>query len=63
MMTGRSDRFGTLRRLGGLSGFPLPSEPPAGAFVAGHAGNALSAAHGLAAGQIAERVRDFATGD
>ena len=63
MMTGRSDRFGALRRLGGLSGFPLPSESPAGAFVAGHAGNALSAAHGLAAGQIAERARDFATGD
>ena len=62
-MTGRSDRFGALLRLGGLSGFPLPSEPPAGAFVAGHAGNALSAAHGLAAGQIAERVMDFATGD
>ncbi|MCQ2391706.1 MAG: 1-deoxy-D-xylulose-5-phosphate synthase [Kiritimatiellae bacterium] len=49
LLTGRADRFDTLRRFGGLSGFPLPLESTADAFVAGHAGNALSAAQGLAA--------------
>ena len=49
ILTGRADRFDTLRRHGGLSGFPNPAESRADAAVAGHAGVALSVAEGLAA--------------
>ncbi|MCK9357537.1 MAG: 1-deoxy-D-xylulose-5-phosphate synthase [Dehalococcoidia bacterium] len=48
LLTGRRDRFDTLRRRGGLSGFPDPEESEHDAFVAGHAGNCVSAALGLA---------------
>ena len=49
ILTGRADAFGSLRTLGGISGFPNPSESPADAAVAGHAGVALSIAEGYAA--------------
>jgi len=48
LLTGRRDRFQTLRSRGGLSGFPDPQESEHDAFVAGHAGNCISAALGLA---------------
>jgi 1-deoxy-D-xylulose-5-phosphate synthase len=48
LLTGRRDRFGTLRQHGGLAGFPKPEESPCDAFVGGHAGTALSAALGMA---------------
>lgn len=48
ILTGRKDRFHTLRSLNGLSGFALKSESPYDAFGAGHAGTALSAALGMA---------------
>jgi 1-deoxy-D-xylulose-5-phosphate synthase len=48
LLTGRRDRFATLRQHGGLSGFPKPQESPFDAFVGGHAGTALSAALGMA---------------
>ena len=51
ILTGRAERFDTLRRLDGISGFPNPAESPADAAVAGHAGVALSVAEGLAAGR------------
>ena len=49
ILTGRADRFDTLRTLGGISGFPSPAESPCDAAVAGHAGVALSVAEGFAA--------------
>ncbi len=49
ILTGREEAFGTLRRHGGVSGFPNPAESPCDAFIAGHAGSALGAAVGLAA--------------
>ncbi len=49
ILTGRADEFGTLRKMGGVSGFPNPAESKADAAVAGHAGVALSVAEGLAA--------------
>lgn len=49
ILTGRDDRFETLRRLDGISGFPNPLESPADACFSGHAGVALSVAAGLAA--------------
>lgn len=48
ILTGRAGDFSTLRRFGGISGFPNPSESAADAAVAGHAGVALSVAEGLA---------------
>ena len=49
ILTGRDDSFPTLRKLGGISGFPNPAESKADAAIAGHAGVALSVAEGLAA--------------
>ena len=51
LLTGRRDLFSTLRQRGGLSGFPKPEESACDAFVAGHAGTALSAALGMAVGR------------
>ncbi len=42
ILTGRADRFATLRRSKGLSGFPDPKESPYDKLVSGHAGNALA---------------------
>jgi len=47
-LTGRRDRFVTLRQLGGLAGFPRPDESVHDAFVAGHASNSVSVALGMA---------------
>jgi len=49
LLTGRADRFDTIRRFGGLSGFPSPGESPHDPAFAGHAGSALSLALGVAA--------------
>lgn len=51
LLTGRADRFATLRQFGGLSGFPKREESACDAFIAGHAGNAISAALGMAVGR------------
>lgn len=48
ILTGRRDAFHTQRTLGGLSGFPNPHESECDTFVAGHAGNSISAALGMA---------------
>lgn len=48
LLTGRRKEFHTLRKWGGLSGFPSPSESQYDAFVAGHASNSISAALGMA---------------
>ena len=48
ILTVRKPDFDTLRKLGGLSGFPKPSESIHDAFTAGHASNSISAALGIA---------------
>jgi 1-deoxy-D-xylulose-5-phosphate synthase len=48
ILTGRRERFETLRQKGGLSGFPTPAESPYDTFSAGHASNSISAALGMA---------------
>ncbi|MFA6600218.1 MAG: 1-deoxy-D-xylulose-5-phosphate synthase [Candidatus Omnitrophota bacterium] len=48
MITGRRDRMKTMRKTGGLSGFPSPEESEHDAFTVGHAGTAISQALGLA---------------
>jgi len=49
MLTGRKDRFRTIRQSGGLNGFALRTESVHDCYGAGHAGTALSAALGMAA--------------
>ncbi len=49
ILTDRADRFSTLRKMDGISGFPNPMESKCDAAIAGHAGAALSVAEGLAA--------------
>ena len=53
MITGRFDRFSTLRQYGGLSGFPRRDESPFDCFETGHASTSISAALGMA------RARDY----
>lgn len=48
ILTGRRDRFHTLRQADGISGFPRRDESPYDAFGVGHAGTAISAALGMA---------------
>jgi 1-deoxy-D-xylulose-5-phosphate synthase len=49
LLTGRKDRFHTIRSTGGLSGFAMRSESEHDCYGAAHAGTALSAALGIAA--------------
>jgi len=56
ILTGRRERFDTIRQPGGLNGFMLRTESEHDCFGAGHAGTALSAALGMAV------ARDLAGG-
>lgn len=47
ILTGRAAEFGTLRRFGGLSGFPKRSESPHDAFGTGHSATSISSALGI----------------
>lgn len=57
MLSGRYDRFSTLRKRGGLSGFPKREESVFDAYDTGHAGTSVSAALGMA------KARDLSGGD
>ncbi|NIS61279.1 MAG: 1-deoxy-D-xylulose-5-phosphate synthase [Proteobacteria bacterium] len=48
ILTGRREKFSSLRQLGGLSGFPNPQESPCDVFATGHAGTSISSALGVA---------------
>ena len=48
LLTGREDRFHTLRQHGGISGFPKREESPYDTFDSGHSGTSISAALGMA---------------
>jgi len=50
MLTGRWDQLGSIRQLGGLSGFPRRAESVYDSFGVGHAGTAAGAALGMAIG-------------
>src|SRR4051812_37577978 len=47
LITGRFDRFGSIRTKGGLMGYPNPHESEYDLFMTGHAGCSASAALGL----------------
>ncbi len=48
LLTGRRERFSTLRKKDGITGFPKRSESPYDAFGVGHASTSISAAVGMA---------------
>ncbi len=48
LLTGRFDRFDTLRTKGGISGFPKREESPFDDFNTGHSSTSISAAFGIA---------------
>ena len=49
LVTGRKERFHTLRQHGGISGFPKRSESPYDAFSTGHSSTSISAGLGIVA--------------
>jgi len=48
ILTGRRDRMGSLRQLGGVSGFPVRTESEYDAFGTAHSSTSISAALGMA---------------
>jgi 1-deoxy-D-xylulose-5-phosphate synthase len=58
IITGRRERFHTLRQRQGISGFPKKAESEFDAFDTGHAGNSISVALGTTVGdRLAGRTR------
>ena len=55
VLTGRKDRFGSLRQTDGLCGFTHPEESPYDLFHTGHAGTSVSLGLGLAMGMAHEK--------
>ena len=47
LLTGRFDKFSTLRTENGLSGYMKPSESEHDPFITGHSSNSISAAYGI----------------
>ena len=58
ILTGRKESFHTLRKFGGISGFPNPSESEYDAFIAGHASNSISAALGMSVASALKGEKD-----
>lgn len=58
ILTGRKDRFHTLRQHGGISGFPRISESPSDAFSTGHSGTSISAGLGITCANDLKKERD-----
>lgn len=48
LLSGRADKFSTIRKKGGLSGFPKREESEYDCYNTGHAGTSISAALGIA---------------
>jgi 1-deoxy-D-xylulose-5-phosphate synthase len=59
ILTGRADKFHTIRQFKGLCGFAHPKESPHDHFYAGHAGTALSLALGVAKNRDLTKRKEF----
>jgi 1-deoxy-D-xylulose-5-phosphate synthase len=55
IITGRRDRFHTLRTYGGISGFPKREESPYDTFDTGHSSTSISAGLGISTGKALKR--------
>ncbi len=51
LLTGRKDRFSTLRKMGGISGFPRTDESSHDIINTGHSSTSISVAAGILSGQ------------
>lgn len=60
LLTGRYDRFSTLRQLGGVSGFTNPTESEHDILFEGHSGTSISAALGIAAANKLHKNGNYA---
>lgn len=59
LLSGRKDKFGTLREHGGLSGFPKRSESDFDVFDTGHSTTSVSAGMGLAAARNLKNEKEY----
>jgi len=59
LLTGRYDRFDTLRQKDGISGFPRIAESPYDAFDTGHSSTSISAAMGIARARDLEGKKNY----
>ncbi|MDE6706571.1 MAG: 1-deoxy-D-xylulose-5-phosphate synthase, partial [Oscillospiraceae bacterium] len=48
ILTGRADKFETIRKENGISGFPKPDESEHDVFISGHSSTSISVACGIA---------------
>lgn len=60
LLTGRYDKFGTIRTKGGLSGFVRPDESVHDSFYEGHAGTSVSQASGIASANMIKGNKNYA---
>jgi 1-deoxy-D-xylulose-5-phosphate synthase len=58
IITGRNDRFDTIRQFGGLSGFTRKNESPYDTFTTGHSSTSISAGLGIV---TAKRIKNEAS--
>ena len=59
ILTGRKDKFSTLRKFGGLAGFPKTSESEYDYFNTGHSSTSISAALGIARARDIKKEDNF----
>ncbi len=60
ILTGRLDKFGTLRQENGISGFPKPNESEHDSFVSGHSSTSVSVACGIAEAMKLQNKKNYA---
>ncbi|RLB12698.1 MAG: 1-deoxy-D-xylulose-5-phosphate synthase, partial [Deltaproteobacteria bacterium] len=58
IVTGRKDRFHTLRTYGGISGFPKREESPYDTFNTGHSSTSISAGLGMSTAKALKGEKD-----
>lgn len=59
LLTGRYDRFSTLRTQGGISGFPRPKESEHDPFCSGHSSTSISAAYGISVSEVIKHSDNY----
>lgn len=59
LLTGRYDRFSTIRTEGGLSGFPRPAESEHDIFQTGHSSTSISSAYGISVSNLLKGTKHY----
>ncbi len=59
LLTGRFEKFDSLRKKNGISPFISPKESEHDSFIAGHASNSLSAACGIAISELLKKTKNY----